>query len=37
MECGAVNWGDPNMDPESDKQYHRDEYCPGAEFDLSHL
>lgn len=37
LECGSVSWGDPESDPEHDKQYHRDHYCEGADFEVTQL
>lgn len=35
LDCGAWAIGDPDDDPEHDKQYHRDHHCEGAEFEVT--
>lgn len=37
LECESIAWGDPGDDVGWYKEYHRDHYCPGADFEVSAL
>jgi hypothetical protein len=37
LECGSMSFGDTENEPEFDKEYHRDHYCEGAEFEVTPL
>lgn len=34
-ECGATEFGGPDMDVDWDKEYHRLHHCPNAEFEVT--
>lgn len=37
FECEASAWGDPENDVEWWKEFHRDHFCPDANFEVTPL